>query len=111
MVLAMVNMDWGGAIAKQYVQVSMHGISCMGLMVFFWLGVVYYEMEWSGGWKLRAVNARHSILLPLGRHLTMVIFHLVLLWLSSEIQAWKELLNQLAFLKPLVTCMVLFSHP
>jgi hypothetical protein len=41
----------------------------------------------------------------------MVIVHLVLLWLSSEIQAWKELLDQLAFLKPLVTGMVLFAHP
>jgi hypothetical protein len=38
MVLAMVNMDWGGAIGKQYVQVSMHGINGMGLMVCFgWL--------------------------------------------------------------------------
>jgi hypothetical protein len=26
MVLAMVNMDWGGAFGKQYVQVSMHGL-------------------------------------------------------------------------------------
>jgi hypothetical protein len=51
MVLAMVNMDWGGAIAKQYVQFSVHGINGMGLMVLFWLDVMYYELEWSGGWK------------------------------------------------------------
>jgi hypothetical protein len=36
--LAMVNMDWGGAIGKQYVQVSMHGINGMvNGMVFGWL--------------------------------------------------------------------------
>jgi hypothetical protein len=35
MVLAMVNMDWGGAIGKRYVKVSMHGINGMGLMVLF----------------------------------------------------------------------------
>jgi hypothetical protein len=29
MVLAMVNMDLGGAIGKQYVQVSMHGVNSM----------------------------------------------------------------------------------
>jgi hypothetical protein len=51
MVLAMVNMDWGGTIGKQYVQVSMHGINGMGLMVLFWLAIVYYKIEWSGGWK------------------------------------------------------------
>jgi hypothetical protein len=75
MVLAMDNMDWGGAIGKHYVQVSMHGINGMGLMVLFWLVVMYYEIEWSGGWKRCAVNARHSILLPLGRHPSMVIVH------------------------------------
>ena len=89
----------------------MHGINDMGLMVFFWLAGVYYEIEWIGGWKRHAINACHSILLPLGRHPSMVIVHLVLLWLSSETQAWKELLDQLTFLKPLVTCMVLFAHP
>jgi hypothetical protein len=31
MVLAMVNMDLGGAIGKQYLQVSMHGINGMVL--------------------------------------------------------------------------------
>jgi hypothetical protein len=48
---------------------------CMELMVLFWLDVVYYEIEWSGGWKQCAVNARHSILLPLGHHPSMVIVH------------------------------------
>jgi hypothetical protein len=28
-VLAMHNMDWGGAMGNQYVQVSMHGINVM----------------------------------------------------------------------------------
>ena len=51
MVWAMVNMDWGATIGKQYVQVSMHGINDMGLMVWFWLVIVYYKIEWSGGWK------------------------------------------------------------
>ena len=51
MVLAMVNMDWGGAIGKQYAQVSMHGINDTRLMVWFWLAGVYYKIEWSGGWK------------------------------------------------------------
>jgi hypothetical protein len=64
----------------------MHGINGMGLMVLFWLVVDYYEIEWSGGWKQRAVNAHRSMLLPLGRHPSMVIVHLVLLWLSSKIQ-------------------------
>jgi hypothetical protein len=85
MVLEIVNMDSGSAIGKQYVQVSMHGINGIGLMVWFWLVVVYYEIEWSGGWKQRAVNARHSILLPLVHHPSMVIVHLVFLWLSSDI--------------------------
>jgi hypothetical protein len=31
MVLAMVNMDWGGLIGKQYVKVLMHGINGMVL--------------------------------------------------------------------------------
>jgi hypothetical protein len=44
-VLEMVSMDWGGALDKQYVQVSMHGINCMGLMALFWLVVVYYELN------------------------------------------------------------------
>jgi hypothetical protein len=48
MVLEMVNMDWGGTIGKQYVQVLMHGINVMGLMVWFWLASVYNEIEWSG---------------------------------------------------------------
>jgi hypothetical protein len=51
MVFEMVNMDWGGTIGKQYVQVSMHGINGMGLMVLFWLVGMYYKIEWSGAWK------------------------------------------------------------
>jgi hypothetical protein len=31
MVLEMVNMDWGGAMGKKYVQVLMHGINGMVL--------------------------------------------------------------------------------
>jgi hypothetical protein len=99
MVLEMVNMDWGGTIGKKYVQVPMHGINGMGLNVWFWSSVMYYKIEWSGGCKWGATNARHSIILPLGRHPSMVIVHLVLLWLSFEIQARKELLDQLALFK------------
>jgi len=44
-VLAMVSMDCGDALDKQYVRVSMHGINCMGLMALFWLVVVYYELN------------------------------------------------------------------
>jgi hypothetical protein len=64
------------------------------------LAFVYFEIECGGRWKQRAVNARHSILLPSGRHPNMVIVSFGFgWWLSSEIQSWKELLNQLALFK------------
>jgi len=65
----------------------------------FWLDGVYYEIEWGGRWKRRVVNAHHSIIIPSVRHPSMVVVSFGLLWLSPEIQSWKELLDLLALFK------------
>ena len=54
---------------------NMCKFQCMELMDGFWLAIVYYKIEWGERWKRRAVNACHSILLPLGCHPSMVIVH------------------------------------
>jgi hypothetical protein len=38
-------MDWGGALENKFVQVSMHGINCMGLMALISLDFVYNELN------------------------------------------------------------------
>jgi hypothetical protein len=52
---------------------NMCKLQCMELIVWFWLAIVYYEIEWGGRWKRRAVNAFHSILLTSDHHPIMVI--------------------------------------
>jgi hypothetical protein len=53
----------------------------------------------SRGWKRRAFTARHSIPLPLAVTLAWLLFNCFSLWLSSDIQARKELLDQARIFK------------
>jgi hypothetical protein len=59
-------------IGVAQLEINMCNFQCMELMAWFWLVVVYYEIEWGGRWKRHAVNAHHSIFIPLGHHPIMV---------------------------------------
>ena len=62
-------------------------------------------------WKWHAFNARHSILPPLDVTLAWLLFNCFFLWLSFDIQARKELLDQAQIFKDIWLQVCFFHYP